>query len=90
MNEVRKRLIMNSSIRKTLRKHLKCFLTFILLMLTHFWPMFPFHPLKTPENQRFSGIFRGYKIGTLAKNGLLCFMIIYKKQVKDPYEVKRR
>ena len=28
------------------------------------------YPLKTPENQRFSGIFRGYKMGTLAGNGL--------------------
>ena len=28
------------------------------------------YPLKTPENQRFSGIFRGYKMGTLARNGL--------------------
>ena len=40
-------------------------------LLTHFWPMFPFYtPLKTPENQRFSGVFRGYKMGTLARNGL--------------------
>ena len=23
-----------------------------------------------PENQRFSGVFRGYKIGTFARNGL--------------------
>ena len=34
--------------------------------------MFPFFtPLKTPENQRFSGVFRGYKMRTLAKNGLI-------------------
>ena len=26
--------------------------------------------LKTPENQRFSGVFRGYKMETLARNGL--------------------
>ena len=33
--------------------------------------MFPFYnPLKTPENQRFSGIFRWYKVGTLPRNGL--------------------
>ena len=40
--------------------------------VTHFWPMFPFYtlPLKTPENQRFSVVFRGYKMGTFAKNGL--------------------
>ena len=24
------------------------------------------YPLKTPENQRFSGVFRAYKMGTLA------------------------
>ena len=27
------------------------------------------YPLKTPENLWFSGVFRGYKIETLAKNG---------------------
>ena len=31
------------------------------------------HPLKTPGNQRFSGVFRGYKIGTLAGNELIYF-----------------
>ena len=34
--------------------------------LTHFWPMFP-------KNTRVSGVFRGYKIGTLARNGLQNF-----------------
>ena len=29
------------------------------------------HALKTPENQRFSGVFRGCKMGTLVKNGLI-------------------
>ena len=29
------------------------------------------YPLKTPENQRFSGFFGGYKIGTLARNELM-------------------
>ena len=28
------------------------------------------YPLKTPENRWFSGVFKGYKIGTLATNGL--------------------
>ena len=28
------------------------------------------YPLKTPENQRFSGVFWGHKMGTLTKNGL--------------------
>ena len=27
------------------------------------------YPLKTPQNQGFSGVFRGYKMGTLARNG---------------------
>ena len=27
-------------------------------------------PLKTPENLWFSGVFRGYKMGTFARNGL--------------------
>ena len=27
-------------------------------------------PLKTPQNQMFSGVFRGYKMGTLARNRL--------------------
>ena len=29
------------------------------------------YPLKTPENQRFSDIFTGYKLGTLARNELM-------------------
>ena len=28
------------------------------------------YPLKPPENLWFSGVFRGYKMGTLARNGL--------------------
>ena len=28
------------------------------------------HPLKTPENLWFFGVFKGYKIGTLVRNGL--------------------
>ena len=31
------------------------------------------YPLKTTENQRFSVVFRGYKMGTLAANGLNIF-----------------
>ena len=27
------------------------------------------YSLKTPENQRFSGVFRKYKMGTLVRNG---------------------
>ena len=29
------------------------------------------YPLKTPENQICSGVFRGYNIGTLARNALI-------------------
>ena len=29
--------------------------------------------LKTPENLWFSGVFRGYRMGTLARNGLMHF-----------------
>ena len=29
------------------------------------------NPLKTPENLWFSGVFRGYKMGTFARNGLI-------------------
>ena len=29
------------------------------------------YPLKTPENLCFPGIFREYKMGTLARNGLI-------------------
>ena len=29
-----------------------------------------FKPLKTPENKTFSGVFRGYEMETLARNGL--------------------
>ena len=28
------------------------------------------YPLKTPKNVWFSGLFRGYKMGTLTRNGL--------------------
>ena len=34
---------------------------------THFWPMFPFY---TPWKHQKTFVFRGYKMGTLAKNGL--------------------
>ena len=49
-----------------------CYKNSGFLSLTHFWPMFPFYtPLKTPENQRFPGVFRGCKMATLARNGLI-------------------
>ena len=44
----------------------------LVIFLTHFWPMPPFYtPLKSPENLWFSGIFRGYKMGILVRNGLI-------------------
>ena len=34
------------------------------------------YPLKTSENQRFSGGFRRYKMGTLARNGLITYLFV--------------
>ena len=50
-----------------------------VIIFTHFWPIFPFYnPLKTPEYHRFSGVFKGYKMGALARNGLInCLYFIY-------------
>ena len=48
---------------------------FICTLLTHFYPIFPFYtPLKTPENQRFSGVFRGYKMRALVRNGVIAVL----------------
>ena len=43
--------------------------------LNPFLANFPIlYSLKTPENLWFSGVFRGYKMGTLARNeSILCF-----------------
>ena len=39
--------------------------------LTHFWPMLPFYtPWKHQKTKGFSGVFKGYKMGKLARNGL--------------------
>ena len=35
------------------------------------------YPLKTPENLWFSSVFRGYKMGTLARNGFKKSIIAY-------------
>ena len=32
------------------------------------------YPLKTPENLWFSGVFRGYEMGTLTRNGLRIYL----------------
>ena len=34
------------------------------------------YPLKTPENQRFSSVFRGYKMGTMARNRLISLTVL--------------
>ena len=34
------------------------------------------YPLKTPENQMFFGVFRRYKMGTLARNLLVNFLAL--------------
>ena len=36
--------------------------------------------LKTPENQRFSGVFREYKTGTFARNGLITAYYLFPPQ----------
>ena len=41
-----------------------------LVELNYFWPMCHFIPLKTSENLSVSSVVRGYKMGTLARNGL--------------------
>ena len=46
-----------------------------LFISTHLWPMCPFYILKTPENQKACGVFRGYKMETMARNGLIKFII---------------
>ena len=46
--------------------------------------MFYFYtPQKTSENHRFSDVFRGYKNGTLASNGLNTVQLMKKKGKND-------
>ena len=35
------------------------------------------YPMKTPKTPWFPGVFKGYKMGTLAKNGLLCVIYLF-------------
>ena len=45
--------------------------------VTYFWPNFPsLHPLKTRENLWFSVVLRGYKMETLARNGLKTICVL--------------
>ena len=41
------------------------------------------YPLKTAKNQRFSGTFRGYKLGTLARNGLKWIYLSFDYNMMD-------
>ena len=41
----------------------------IVFLLTHFWLMFPFYTPWKLQKTWFSGVFKGYKMGTLARNG---------------------
>ena len=45
-----------------------CILMFIILYSHH--NALILSPIKTPDNQKFSGIFRGYERRALARNGL--------------------
>ena len=46
------------------------------------------YPLKTPESQRYSDVSRGYKMGTLVRNGLRGLAILFKtlKSSERKYE----
>ena len=41
------------------------------------------YPLETPENLWFSGVFRGYKMGTLARNGLISELKSFHSKSED-------
>ena len=45
------------------------------------------YSLKTPENQRFSSVFRGYKLRTLARNRLMKIVLKYSSQRAHDYEI---
>ena len=53
---------------------------FNLTHLTHLWPIFPFETRGNTKNQRFSGLFRGHKMVTLARNGLRPVFKSYRNQ----------
>ena len=42
-----------------------------MITLTHFWPMFLFYTPWRHQKPKVSGVFRGYKMGTLAQNRLI-------------------
>ena len=51
---------------------------FLTTTLTHFWPMLPFYNSVKTLEKTFSGIFRRYKMKTLARNGLTAFDVYHK------------
>ena len=73
----------------TFRKHvLPRYKVGNLFLETHFWPMIPFlYPLKTPGNQRFSGVFRRYTMKILAKNGLIQKLSPFSRKKKIKNEI---
>ena len=53
-------------------------LVFLVQILIHSWPMFPFHTLKTSENPWFSWFFfRRYKVAIMARNGSTLFRLLF-------------
>ena len=60
------------------------------MVITFLANVFILYPLKTPENQRFSSVFRGYKMGTTAKNGLIkesqIYLVIKARLIIQIYE----
>ena len=72
----------------------------ILMAINPFLANFPIlYPLKTPENLWFSGVFREYKMGTLARNRLKrCSKFKkrsktteqgYQRCIKGPYQISK-
>ena len=65
----------------------KSWLQNILHHLPHVWQMFPFAtPLKTSENQRFPGVFRGHKMGILTRNRFIMLQKSYECLLEDSEE----
>ena len=60
------------------------------LVAKYFTPltrMFPFAtPLKTSENQRFPGVFRGHKMGILTRNRFIMLQKSYECLLEDSEE----
>ena len=51
----------------------------VLIPFTHFWPMLPFYIpiLHSTEGIQFSGVFRGYKMRKLIRNGIKRIKILF-------------